>query len=97
MTLADVLGAAGAVLTTTSFLPQALQVLRTRETHAISLAMYSLFTLGVACWGIFGLLTWQWSIILANAITETLAVLILSLKLRDVLRARREKSAAAGR
>jgi hypothetical protein len=34
-------------------------------------------------------LTLQWSIILANAVTVTLAALILGLKVRDVMRARR--------
>lgn len=88
MTLADAFGAGGAILTTLSFVPQALQVLRTRETGAISLAMYAMFTAGVALWGVYGLMTLQWSIIVANAVTVTLASLILALKIRDVLRAR---------
>jgi MtN3 and saliva related transmembrane protein len=88
LTLADFFGAAGATLTTVSFVPQALQVLRTRETGAISLAMYALFTAGVAMWGVYGLMTGQLPIILANAVTVTLASLILALKVRDVWRAR---------
>lgn len=86
--LADIFGAAGATLTTVSFVPQAIQVLRTRETGAISLAMYAMFTAGVAMWGVYGLMTGQLSIILANAVTVTLASLILGLKIRDVLRTR---------
>lgn len=86
---AEWLGAIAAVLTTSSFFPQAWQVIRTRETGAISLTMYSLFTCGVALWGVYGVMTMQWSIIIANAITTTLAALILSMKVRDVLRARK--------
>jgi MtN3 and saliva related transmembrane protein len=94
LNLADFFGAAAATLTTVSFLPQAIQVLRTRETGAISLAMYAMFTAGVALWGVYGLLTMQWSIILANAVTISLASLILGLKVRDVLRARRTGGAS---
>jgi MtN3 and saliva related transmembrane protein len=94
MPLADVIGGAAAILTTASFFPQALHVLRTRDTRAISLAMYALFTTGVAMWGAYGLMTMQWSIIAANGVTVILAVLILSLKLRDVLADRRIKAGA---
>lgn len=85
MGLSDLIGSAAAVLTTTSFLPQAIHVLRTRDTRAISLTMYSMFTVGITLWGVYGLMTWQWSIMIANGITLVLALLILTTKLRDVL------------
>jgi MtN3 and saliva related transmembrane protein len=69
--------------------PQAIRVVRTRETEAISLTMYAMFTLGVALWGSYGVLTQQWSITLANAITFTLAVVILTMKLRALAGAAR--------
>jgi len=94
MVLADIIGSAAAILTTASFFPQALHVLRTRDTRAISLAMYALFTMGVALWGAYGLMTMQWSIIAANGVTVVLAVLILSLKVRDVLAARKDRTAS---
>jgi MtN3 and saliva related transmembrane protein len=93
MNLADIIGGAAAVLTTASFFPQAVHVLRTRDTRAISLAMYTLFTAGISLWGIYGLMTMQWSIILANGITTVLAALILSLKVRDVLAVRKARTA----
>jgi MtN3 and saliva related transmembrane protein len=83
------IGDIAACFTTLSFFPQALRVIRTRDTGAISLVMYLLFTAGVALWGVYGLMTMQWSIILANAITVVLATLILAMKVRDVLAARR--------
>jgi MtN3 and saliva related transmembrane protein len=95
MTLAESIGGAAAVLTTASFFPQALHVLRTRDTRAISLAMYALFTAGIMLWGVYGWMTVQWSIILANGVTLVLAVLILGLKVRDVVAARRGKPTAA--
>ncbi|MEQ1609663.1 MAG: SemiSWEET transporter [Hyphomonadaceae bacterium] len=87
MPLAEIIGSLAAFLTTASFLPQAIKVVRTRETEAISLTMYSMFTLGVAMWGVYGLMTMQWSIILANAVTVILAAIILAMKLKSVFRA----------
>jgi MtN3 and saliva related transmembrane protein len=95
VTLEDMIGAAAAILTTLSFIPQAIKVVRTRETEAISLAMYALFTTGVMLWGIYGLMTWQWSIIIANGITVILAATILSLKVSAVLSATGARRRAA--
>ena len=86
MNLADIIGGAAACHTTGSFLPQAWRVIRTRDTRAISLVMYLMFTSGVALWGVYGALTLQWSIIIANVITVITASLILSLKILDVLK-----------
>jgi MtN3 and saliva related transmembrane protein len=86
MNLAEVIGAVAALLTTAAFVPQAFKVLRTRETAAISLTMYALFTAGVALWLAYGIITVQWSITIANAITLALAALILGVKLRSLKR-----------
>ncbi|MCA8901919.1 MAG: SemiSWEET family sugar transporter [Hyphomonas sp.] len=85
----DLLGSAAAVLTTASFLPQALQVIRTRDTAAISLAMYSMFVTGVALWLAYGLLIGELPVILANAVTLGLASIILTRKVQDTLARRR--------
>lgn len=86
MNLAEVISAVAALLTTAAFVPQAFRVLRTRETAAISLTMYALFTAGVALWLAYGIITVQWSITIANAITLALAALILAVKLRSLKR-----------
>ena len=77
----DILGYFAATLTTLSFLPQALLTLRTRDTAALSLTMYSAFTLGVLCWLIYGIYTQNNVIVFANSITFVLASLILGFKL----------------
>jgi MtN3 and saliva related transmembrane protein len=87
----DALGYAAATLTTVSFLPQAAKTLRTGDTKAISLRMYLLFTSGVALWGLYGLLTGDGPLIVANAITLVSAGLILQSKLRAVLAGRRSQ------
>jgi MtN3 and saliva related transmembrane protein len=76
------LGYAAAFLTTGSFVPQALMTIRTRNTSGISLAMYVIFTTGVACWLYYGIALGSWPMILANSITLVLAATILGLKLR---------------
>ncbi|WP_331851896.1 SemiSWEET transporter [Polynucleobacter necessarius] len=60
----DVIGYCAAFLTTVSFLPQAIQSWRTRDLSGISLGMYSLFTLGVGLWLIYGLIIEKWPLIL---------------------------------
>ena len=81
MTLIDWVGSLAAFLTTASFVPQAWQTFRTRDVSGISLSMYSLFTLGVALWLVYGILLTAWPIIIANAITTSLALMILVMKL----------------
>ncbi len=85
MTLADWAATMAAILTTVSFLPQAIHVLKTRDTGAISLLMYVLFTTGVGFWEVYGWLVGQPAIIVANLITFALAGAILFLKVRDVM------------
>lgn len=82
MPLPDLTGFVAALLTTTSFLPQAWHTFRTRDVRGISLGMYSLFTLGVALWLVYGLLVGAWPVVIANAVTLALAGAILVMKLR---------------
>jgi MtN3 and saliva related transmembrane protein len=78
----DFIGYSAAALTTLSFVPQAWHTFKTRDVSGISLGMYSVFTLGVALWLVYGLLLGAWPIVLANTITLVLAAAILWMKLR---------------
>lgn len=78
----DLIGYLAAALTTCSFLPQALHTFRTRDVSGISLGMYSVFTVGIALWLVYGLLLGAWPIVVANAVTLALAGAILGMKLR---------------
>ncbi|MBE7367357.1 SemiSWEET transporter [Ramlibacter pallidus] len=80
--MTELVGYFAAALTTCSFMPQAWLTFRTRDVRGISLGMYSVFTLGVALWLAYGVLQGAWPIIVANAITLTLASVILAMKLR---------------
>ena len=82
MTATDLIGYVAASLTTASFVPQALLIYRTRNVTGISLGMYGAFTVGIALWLAYGLMLRSWPIVIANAVTLALALLILSMKLR---------------
>jgi len=82
MSLLDLIGYCAAVLTTASFVPQVWHTFRTRDVRGISLGMYSAFTVGIACWLVYGLLLGAWPIVVANVITLALTVAILVMKLR---------------
>ena len=82
--MTEFIGLFAATLTTAAFLPQALLVLRTRNTEGISLLMYVMFTVGVAGWLTYGILLANLPMILANGITLALALIILVLKVRAV-------------
>lgn len=82
MSSTELIGTIAACLTTASFVPQAWHSFRTRDVRGISLGMYSLFTLGVALWLVYGILLQAWPLIVSNAITTCLALAILAMKLR---------------
>jgi MtN3 and saliva related transmembrane protein len=79
------LGYVAAVLTTISFVPQVMLTLRTRDVSGISLLMYSCFTVGVGLWLLYGLSLGNWPIVVANAITFSLALSILVMKVLSLL------------
>lgn len=80
--LASVIGYVAAVLTTASFVPQVLKIWRTRSANDVSLGMYSLFTLGIFIWLVYGVLIESWPVIVANFVTLVLAGAVLVMKLK---------------
>ena len=82
MALSESLGYAAASLTTLSFVPQAVRVIRTRDTRAISLTSYAMFCAGIALWLAYGIVLGAVPIVAANAVTLVLASTVLALKIR---------------
>jgi MtN3 and saliva related transmembrane protein len=93
--MTELIGMIAAVLTTLSFVPQAVHIMRTGQTEGISLIMYALFTTGITVWLAYGILLGALPIILSNAVTLVLAATILVLKIRAVLQARSSTQGAA--
>jgi MtN3 and saliva related transmembrane protein len=78
----NLLGSVAGVLTTLSFVPQVIKTWRTRKADDISLGMLLLFTLGVALWGVYGVIIGAAPVIATNGVTLVLAVVMVILKLR---------------
>lgn len=81
----EIISYVAAVLTTGSFLPQAVKTVRTRDTQSLSLGMYGIFTTGVFLWLIYGICLADKAIIFANAVTFVLAGAILTYKIYNTL------------
>ncbi len=77
-----IIGIIAAFFTTLSFIPQALKTIRTKNTAGISLVMYSLFAFGTFMWFVYGCVSDNIPVIIANAITLFFACIILFYKLR---------------
>ncbi len=76
------IGMIAAVLTSASFVPQALKVIKTKDTSGISLIMYSMFVLGVVLWTIHGFIINDLAVILANIVTFFFAAIVLIYKIK---------------
>jgi MtN3 and saliva related transmembrane protein len=79
----ELIGYIGAFMTTAAFFPQTWQVIRTRDTRSISLAMYILFTLGICFWLVYGVMIESFPVTIANAITLVLSSIILYMKMKE--------------
>lgn len=76
------IGYLAAFFTTVCYLPQALHVIKSRQTGGISLPGYLTLFTGITLWVIYGILLGNWPIILCNGITLPLVVTILVMKIR---------------
>lgn len=86
MYIAELTGYIAAFFTTTAFIPQAYQSWKTRDLSGISLPMYTLFSTGVASWLAYGVMIKSSPIIIANSITLILAMIVLGLKIKHLLK-----------
>jgi MtN3 and saliva related transmembrane protein len=76
------IGALAAVLTTLCWVPQALKIVRERETRAISLPSTLLSAIGVLLWLVYGLALADAPLITSSAATLAITAAILALKIR---------------
>ena len=81
MDYVEIIGIGAAVLTTAANVPQAIKIIRTKSTKSISAATYALLLSGFLLWLYYGIEKEDLPIILANAISAVLAIIILFMKL----------------
>ena len=82
MSTTTILGYIAGFLTTISFVPQVLKTWTSRSTSDLSLGMFSVFSVGVMCWLVYGFLLHESPMILWNSVTLILVLLILIMKLK---------------
>jgi MtN3 and saliva related transmembrane protein len=69
-------------LTTVAFVPQVLKTWKSKSAADLSLGMFSVFSLGVLCWLIYGILLAEVPMIFWNTVTLILALGLLVMKLK---------------
>ena len=82
MSATTMLGYFAGFLTTISFLPQVMKIWKSRSASDLSLGMFSIFSVGVMCWLVYGFLLQETPMIFWNAVTLVLALTILVMKLK---------------
>lgn len=82
MEMITLLGLTAGTLTTLSFVPQVVKIWKSKSAEDISFGMFTMFSLGILLWVIYGLLIESPPLVIANAVTLILAIAILLLKRR---------------
>jgi MtN3 and saliva related transmembrane protein len=80
--IVEALGAAAAVCSTTSFVPQLIKLVREKTAESISLRMYALTVTAFVLWSGYGLMLKSWPLVFANLVSLALSATILALQLR---------------
>jgi MtN3 and saliva related transmembrane protein len=78
---ATIVGSLAAIGSMTSFVPQAIRIVKTRDTKSLSRVTYSVTVCAFALWAIYGVLLGDWPIIVTNSVCLVFAAFILTMKL----------------
>lgn len=79
----ELIGFIAAILTTVAFIPQVYKVWQTKSVSGMSLTMYLIFFCGVLLWLVYGLIINSLPMIIGNAVTIVLTLIILYFLLRS--------------
>ncbi len=79
--MATIVGVAASLCSMASFVPQAWKTMRTGDTRALSIGMYSLTVSGFALWTLYGVMIALWPLVVSNSICLVLSGAILAMAL----------------
>jgi MtN3 and saliva related transmembrane protein len=82
MTAIQILGLAAGTITSITFLPQVIQIWKTKSAKDLSLQMLLLLILGVTMWLSYGLLVKDAAIIYTNSMVLIMSLVMLYFKFR---------------
>ncbi len=85
MTGVELVGSAAAALSMFSFAPQAVRVIRTNDTRAISLSTFIIVVVSTLLWLAYGIMLESAPLIVANVVNGAFACVILVRKIAAVL------------
>jgi MtN3 and saliva related transmembrane protein len=78
----ELIGLLAGAMTTSAFVPQAVQTWRTRSARDVNAGLLVLLVVGNSLWFTYGALVGSWGLLAANIVTVPLCALILWVKLR---------------
>jgi MtN3 and saliva related transmembrane protein len=80
-TYIDIIGIIAGLLIIISFIPQLITIIKNRSSRDISIIMYFLLLVAQILWMVYGILKSDLQIIMTNAITSFLTILIIGFSL----------------
>jgi len=69
--------------------PQAYKIIKTGDTHSISVGMYFVMNFGISGWLLYGILLSNWPMILSNGICLIPSLYILYITVRNLNRSKK--------
>ena len=78
----DAVGVAAAICSMTSFVPQIVKLVKTRDASAVSLRTYAVTVTGFALWIAYGVLLGSWPVAVSNSVCLAMSSAVLLLKWR---------------
>jgi MtN3 and saliva related transmembrane protein len=82
MSAIQILGLAAGTITSITFLPQVIQIWKTKSAKDLSLQMLLLLILGVSMWLTYGILVADAAIIYTNSMVLTMSLILFYFKLK---------------
>lgn len=81
MNYIQIFGLSAALFTTISNIPQALKIIKTKETKSVSTSSYVALLIGLILWVFYGFMRDDLPIIISNAISAVITAVVLFLNL----------------
>lgn len=82
MSFLEILGLSAGTITSITFLPQVIQIWKTKSAKDLSLGMLGLLIIGVSMWLSYGILVKDVAIIYTNSMVLLMSFIMLYFKLR---------------
>lgn len=86
MSIIEIVGFSASTLSVLNQFPQAIKVMKTKDTHSISLIMYCIVVVAIILWLVYGILLNDGPLITANALSLIPIVYIFIMKLTNTIK-----------